>query len=65
MTDRYASLDFIRQRLANLVELRFKYGLTESEQDEYLDLVALEAQALAERDRNRESRGKCRPGGER
>jgi hypothetical protein len=48
-----ASLDFIRKRLAKLVELRLEHGLTESERDEYLDLVALEAQALAERDRQR------------
>jgi hypothetical protein len=46
-----ASLESIRRRLAVLVELRREFGLTEGERDEYLDLVALEAQQLAERDR--------------
>jgi len=46
-----ASLESIRRRLQELVERRREPGLTPAEREEYLDLVALEAQELAERDR--------------
>ena len=52
MTEPDASLESIRQRLGELVELRFEQGLTNSQRDEYLDLVALEAEVL-ERNRQR------------
>jgi hypothetical protein len=51
VTDPDASLESIRKRLHELVDLRRERGLTEAQQEEYLDLVALEAQELAERDR--------------
>lgn len=51
VTEPDASLEFIRQRLGELVDLRRERGLTETQQEEYLDLVALEAKELAERDR--------------
>jgi hypothetical protein len=52
VTEPDASLESIRKRLAELVDLRREFGLTEVQRDEYLDLVALEAQQLAERDRH-------------
>ena len=50
MTEPDAKLELIRQRLGELVDLRREHGLTWTEQVEYLDLVAMEAEALAERD---------------
>jgi hypothetical protein len=47
------TLEVIRQRLGELVDLRREHGLNWTEQVEYLDLVALEAEELAERDRRR------------